>query len=169
MEFDQLIQERYSVRSFSHKQVEQQKIDKILKAAQLAPTAVNYQPQMIYVLQSEEARKKAGRVTYDAPLVFLVCYNKDQVWWSPVEKGYNTGEQDAAIVTTHMMLEAQNLGLGSVWIRGFDANQLAKAFELPENIVPVCMLSVGYAADHAEPYEPWHNVYKDISDFTKTL
>lgn len=60
MSFLELAQERYSVRSYSDKPIEQEKIDKILKAAQLAPTAVNYQPQKIYILRSAEALKKSG-------------------------------------------------------------------------------------------------------------
>lgn len=169
MDFDKIITERYSVRSYADKPVEQEKVDHILQAARLAPTAVNFQPQMIYVLKSPQALAKVSRVTYKAPLVFLVCYNLNQVWWSPFEKEYNTGEQDAAIVTTHMMLDAWEQGLGSVWVRGFDANRLAKEFNLPSYIRPVCMLAVGYASKNSKPYRPWHDVYKDVADFTKEI
>ena len=79
MDFLELAADRYSVRSFSDRPVEQEKIDKILKAAQLAPTAVNFQPQMIYILKSEEAMTKINRLCrciYGAPMVFLIsCFN----------------------------------------------------------------------------------------------
>lgn len=76
MDFMELASQRYSVRSYSDRPVEQEKIDLILKAAQLAPTAVNYQPQMIYVLRSEAAMEKNSRLCrciYGAPMVFLIC------------------------------------------------------------------------------------------------
>ena len=129
--------DRYSVRSFSDKPVEQEKIDLILKAAQLAPTAVNFQPQMIYVLKSEAALGKINRLCrciYGAPLVFLICSDERKTWKSQTEPGYSAGEMDCSIVCTHMMLEAWELGVGSVWVRLFDVNKVAKAFDLPPYI-----------------------------------
>ncbi|MBR1942465.1 nitroreductase family protein [bacterium] len=172
MDFLQLAQDRFSVRKYSDKPVEQEKIDLILKAAQLAPTAVNYQPQMIYVLKSEEALNKIRSLTnstYKAPVVFLICSDENKTWKSPMEKGYTTGEMDASIVCTHMMLEAWELGIGSVWVRLFDSREVAKAFDLHESIKPICLLPIGYAADDCVPYAKWHNVYRDIDEFVKVL
>lgn len=172
MSFLELAQERYSVRSYSDRPVEQEKIDLILKAAQLAPTAVNYQPQMIYVLKSDEALHKINRVcrcTYGAPLVFLICSDERRTWKSQSEPGYSAGEMDCSIVCTHMMLEAWEQGLGSVWVRLFDSRQVAAAFDLPEYIRPICLLPVGYASEDSVPYAPWHDVYRPIEDFTKEL
>ena len=172
MRFLELAAKRYSVRSFSDRPIEQEKIDNILKAAQLAPTAVNYQPQMIYVLKSAEAMAKVRslcRCIYGAPMVFLICSDEMKTWKSQTEPGYSTGEMDCSIVCTHMMLEAWEQGIGSVWVRLFDADAVAKAFELPSYIRPVCLLPVGYAAEGCVPYAPWHDVYRDISEFTKVL
>lgn len=172
MNFMELASQRYSVRSFSKKPVEQEKIDLILKSAQLAPTAVNYQPQMIYVLKSEAAMNKINRLCrciYGAPMVFLICSDERRTWKSQTEKGYSTGEMDCSIVCTHMMFEAWEQGLGSVWVRLFDVNAVAKAFDLPAYMKPVCLLPVGYATDDCVPYAPWHDVYRDISDFTEVL
>lgn len=58
MDFLEFARKRYSVRSYSQRKVEDEKIQKILKAALIAPTAVNYQPQKIYVLKSDESLKK---------------------------------------------------------------------------------------------------------------
>ena len=137
MNFMELAADRYSVRSFSDKPVEQEKIDLILKAAQLAPTAVNFQPQMIYVLKSEAALGKINRLCrciYGAPLVFLICSDERKTWKSQTEPGYSAGEMDCSIVCAHMMLEAWELGVGSVWVRLFDVNKVAKAFDLPPYI-----------------------------------
>lgn len=172
MSFLDLAAERYSVRSYSDRMVEQEKIDKILKAAQLAPTAVNYQPQMIYVLKSEAAMNKINRLCrciYGAPMVFLICSDERRTWKSQTERGYSTGEMDCSIVCTHMMLEAWEQGLGSVWVRLFDVKAVAKAFDLPDYIKPICLLPVGYASDDCVPYAPWHNVYRPVEDFTQVL
>lgn len=172
MSFLELAAQRFSVRSFSDKPVEQEKIDAILKAAQLAPTAVNYQPQMIYVLKSEAAMNKINRLCrciYGAPMVFFICSDERKTWKSQTERGYSTGEMDCSIVCTHMMLEAWEQGLGSVWVRLFSVDAVAKAFDLPSYIKPICLLPVGYAADGCVPYAPWHDVYRDISEFTEVL
>ena len=170
MEFLELAAQRYSVRSFSDRPVEREKIDLILKAAQLAPTAVNYQPQRIYVLKSDEAMAKINRLcrcVYGAPMVFLICSDERRTWKSQTEPGYSTGEMDCSIVCTHMMLEAWEQGLGSVWVRLFDVQAVAKAFDLPAYIKPICLLPVGYASEDSVPYAPWHDVYRDISEFTE--
>lgn len=172
MDFMELAADRYSVRSFSDRPVEQEKIDKILKAAQLAPTAVNFQPQMIYILKSEEAMAKINRLCrciYGAPMVFLVCCDESRTWKSQTERGYSSGEMDCSIVCTHMMLEAWEQGIGSVWVRLFDVKAVAKAFGFPSNIKPVCLLPVGYATEDCVPYAPWHDVYRPIEDFVKEL
>lgn len=172
MDFMELAADRYSVRSFSDRPVEQEKINNILKAAQLAPTAVNFQPQMIYVLKSEEAMAKINRLCrciYGAPMVFLICSDESKTWKSHTERGYSSGEMDCSIVCTHMMLEAWEQGIGSVWVRLFDVKAVAKAFGLPANIKPVCLLPVGYATEDSVPYAPWHDVYRPIEDFVEEL
>lgn len=119
-DFLELARARWSVRSFSSRQVEPDKLDLILKAGQIAPTAVNYQPQKIYVLQSLEALGKIRAITrsaYNAPTVLLVCYDTRLSWKSPFVEGYDCGEMDASIVCTHMMLEAWDIGIGSCWLK----------------------------------------------------
>ncbi|WP_295620793.1 nitroreductase family protein [uncultured Methanobrevibacter sp.] len=106
-DFLQLAEERYSVRHFSSKEIESEKLDKILRAAQIAPTAANFQPQRIFVLKSDEVLEKAKSVTpycFNAPVVLLICYDKD-VSWKAVD-GHDSGIVDASIATTQMMLEA---------------------------------------------------------------
>lgn len=104
MDFLKLAADRYSVRSFSDRPIEQEKMDKILKAGQLVPTAVNYQPQKIYILKSQQAIQTIRSLcqsAYDAPVVLLVCIDDTLVWKHPRERGYTTGEMDASIVCTH--------------------------------------------------------------------
>lgn len=172
MDFLQLAADRYSVRSFSQRPIESEKMEKILKAGQLAPTAVNFQPQQIYILKSKQALdtiRSLTRFAYDAPTVLLCCADMSKVWKSPVEHGYNTGEMDVSIVCTHMMLEAWELGIGSVWVRGFDSREVAKAFRLPEHIKPICLLPIGYPSKDSVPYEQWHYGYRPLSETVKEL
>lgn len=170
MDFLQLAADRYSVRSFSGRPIEQEKMDRILKAGQLAPTAVNFQPQKIFILKSKEAIQKIRTLThfaYDAPVVLLFCADTTKVWRSPTEHGYDTGEMDVSIVCTHMMLEAWELGIGSVWVRGFDSRQVAKAFDLPKHIKPVCLLPIGYPSEMSVPYADWHNTYRPLNEMVE--
>lgn len=153
MNFDELIKERYSVRKFQEKVVEKGKIEQLLETLNYIPTATNAQPEKVYVLQSEEALKKIATFanTYQAPMVLLICADTSIAWKNPKEEGYNTGEMDASIVCTYLMLKAWDLGLGSVWIRHFHAGDVKEAFELPDNINPICLLPIGYASMDSVP------------------
>lgn len=115
MDLMNLFKERHSVRKFSDKKVEKEKIDAILEAGRLAPTAVNFQPQRICVLESDESLlklKDCTRYHFDAPLAIIVCYD-NTVSWKRSYDNKDMGEVDASIVATHMMLEVTNLGLGT--------------------------------------------------------
>lgn len=165
MEFLELAKARYSVRKFSDKPIEEEKINKILEAGRLAPTAKNEQPQKIFVLKSDEAIRKIRENTsntYNAPIVFLICYDKNKCWKNP-DTGFESGIMDASIVCTSMMMEATDLLLGSIWILRFDKDLVKRQFELPENIVPCCLLPIGYAAECCEPSER-HFERKDLKD-----
>lgn len=157
MGFLKLAADRWSVREFDARPVGEDKIGPILRAAQLAPTAVNYQPFKVYVLESDQALARIRgvcRSLYGAPVVFLICSDERQTWKSRTEPGYSTGEMDASIVCTHMMLEAWELGLGSCWVRLFSVDEVRRALGLPRHMVPRCLLPVGYIAEDAEPYAP---------------
>ena len=165
MEFNSLIAERFSVRSFFDKKVEKEKIKRIIEAGHLAPTACNFQPQRIIVMESDEAietLKKCTRCHFDAPLAMLVCYDDDRCWVRKYD-GKKSGEVDASIVATHMMLGAWNEGIGSTWVMHFDPVAMRTEFEIPDNIIPVALLVMGYAADDAEP-KHYHSEFREIDD-----
>jgi len=152
--FLELAAARYSVRSFSPKPVEPEKLTQILEAARLAPTACNNQPQRIKVITGDDGLAKADECTpcrFNAPVVLLVCYDKNVCWTHPTNSDFASGEVDASIATTHLMMAAEDLGLGSCWVMKFDRAKASEAFALPENIVPVAMLPIGYRADDATP------------------
>lgn len=161
MSFLELAKNRYSERNFDSRPIEQEKIDKIIEAGRIVPTACNYQPQRFYILKSAEALAKAKTVTpftYNAPLMILVCYDMNTVWKQPHDRyyrNYNSGEQDASIAATTMMYEAEELGVHTIWIRGFDSKSVVDTFGLPDNIIPVMMMGLGYPNEKSKPHA-WH-------------
>ena len=162
-DFLTLAQERYSVRKFDSRPVAKEDIERILRAGQVAPTACNFQPQRIFVLQSEDALAKMRICTkchFDAPLGLLVCYDSNQSWKRKFD-GQDSGWVDASIVTTHMMLAGHELGVGSTWVMYFDPAAMRAEFELPENLIPAALLVMGYPAADAE-VNPLHHQKKAI-------
>ena len=169
MTFMDLARQRYSERNFDSKPLEKEKLDLILEAGRIAPTGCNYQPQRIFVIQSDEAMKKAigtGASLCGCPVALLVCYDLNEVWKNPRDRyfeNYNCGEQDCSIAAANMMYEAEELGVHTLWIRGFDAREVADVFSLPENIVPVMMLALGYPSENSHPAH-LHGKRKNLSE-----
>lgn len=154
MEFLELAKRRYSVRRYLDRKVETEKLDKILLAAHVAPTAANLQPVHLVVVQSKEGLEKIRKCAniFDAPLAVIVSADRNKAWIRPLDKK-QTSDIDASIVTDHMMLEATELGLGSVWIGNFSPNIIRKEFGLTDNLEPVNILAIGYSDEVAADSE----------------
>ncbi len=165
MDFLELAAARYSVRDFSDRPVPEQDLSKILEAARLAPTAVNYQPQRLYVVRdpAQLGRLSEIRPLFGAPLAIIVCYDETISWKNRRDGGHDSGDVDAAIVTTHMMMEAWELGIGSCWIGAFSPAEVSREFNIPGTIHPVAILALGYAAEGCQPSER-HASRKDMED-----
>ncbi|HYE83857.1 MAG TPA: nitroreductase family protein [Clostridia bacterium] len=151
MNFLELAKKRYSVRSYQPKEVEEEKLLKILEAGRVAPTGANRQPHRLIVVReasSLEKLKKAANI-YGAPMAIVVCADH-KVSWKRHMDGKDVADIDASIVTDHMMLQAAELDLGTLWICHFNPVVLKKEFSIPENLEPVNILAVGYAAGAAE-------------------
>ena len=174
MDFLELAKNRYSERFFDSRPVEPEKLDRILEAGRVVPTACNYQPQKFFLIRGEEAMAKLKTVTrfhYNAPLIILVCYDLREVWTNPGDRyyqNYNSGEQDASIAATTMMYEAEELGVHTIWIRGFDSKTVSDVFGLPDYMIPVMMLGLGYPNDRARA-NGWHYKRKPIEEFVFEL
>lgn len=161
MDFLELVKKRYSVRKFDPKKVEKEKVDLILEAGRVAPTAVNYQPQRILVLDKEETLSKVKSCTpyhFNAPLLFIICYDKTTCWKNT--SNVPSGEIDATVVATHMMLEAENLGIGSTWVGHFEHNLVREAFNIPEFLEITSLLPMGYPASNSEPISMHYNRFE---------
>lgn len=189
MDFMDISKKRITVRKFSQIPVEDEKTQKILEAGRWAPTAVNAQPQRVLVLNTPESLAKVrefcsfgydqkyvdlaeecddkenGKLNfyYGAPLVLFVSYDKTTCWTHP-QSGQSSGATDAAIVTTHMMLEAASLDLGTVWISYFDEDRARKLLRIPDNWKPFCMLYVGYPAKDFQPNPRLSSQRKSLSE-----
>jgi nitroreductase len=165
MGFLDLAKKRYSVRSYQTKKVEKDKLNLILEAGRIAPTAANRQPQRILVIESEEGLLKLQKAAkgFGAPCALIVCSESTKVWVRP-QDGMKTIDIDASIITDHMMLQATDLGLGSLWMTWFDPKILREEFEIPENLIPVNLLLIGYAADAGSDPERHDKTRKPISE-----
>jgi nitroreductase len=163
MEFIDLVTKRFSARKYTSRKVEPEKLRKILEAGRLAPTACNNQPVKLLVIESDEGldKLKKGSKTFDAPLAIVVCANQNECWKRPRD-GKSSGDIDASIVTDHLMLQAAELGLGSVWVCSFDPDIVRREFNIPDNFEPINLLIIGYSADKAP--NPRHFIRKNIDE-----
>ncbi len=165
MEFKKVIQERYSCRRYTDKPVEKEKLDAVLEAGRLAPTAKNLQEQHIYVASSPEALAKVDQITpcrYGAPVVLIVAYDKNNVFTYPGER-VDSGREDATIVATHMILAATDEGLNSLWINRIDPDEVIRVFGLPENEDVLMVMDIGYGDTNYGPSTN-HENRKDLSE-----
>ena len=168
MEFEEVIRKRTAIRKFKNDNVEKDKIEKILEAGRLAPTAKNKQPQKIYVAMSEEAIEKIDKVSpcrYNAPVVLIVCSDIDIACSNGK---FSTALMDACIVATHMMLEATNVGVDNIWIEYFDKEKLKEEFNLSDSEEPICLIPIGYIAEDC-PENIMHNSRKKLEETVKYI
>ncbi|MCQ2507808.1 MAG: nitroreductase family protein [Dorea sp.] len=166
MEFTSVIKNRYSCKKYDPaRQVEPEKLITILEAGRLAPTAKNLQEQHIYVVQSEEGLAKIDEATpcrYGAPTVLVVAFDKNNVYTYP-EDYRQSGEEDATIVATHMILAAANEGVDSCWLNFVYIEKLKASLGLPENEDIIMLMDLGYAAEGAGPLAN-HDSRKPLSE-----
>lgn len=139
---------RSSVRAYTEQEVEEDKLQKILETAHVAPTAANRQPVRLVVVKSKEGLAAVSRAAnlYNAPVAIVVCADKSKAWTRPYDNMVTT-DIDASILTDHMMLMATESGLGSVWICYFQPDVLRQGLDLPENLEPINILALGYPAE----------------------
>ena len=165
MEFKDVIRKRYSCKKFGPMQVEDGKLEAVLEAGRVAPTAKNLQEQHVYVVQSAEALAKIDSATpcrYGAPTVLVVAFDRNNVFTYPGGKR-DSGVEDATIVATQMILAAADEGLDSCWINFFDPDKMAQVLGLPQNEEVLMVMDLGYAAEGAGPL-PNHANRKAISE-----
>ncbi len=154
MTFLELAKKRYSCRKYDTRPVEKEKIDLILEAGRIAPSAVNLQPWHIIVIREKKALKQFHQVYHrewfrEAPVVMVICGDHDKSWKR--SDGKDHCDIDAAIAIDHMTLQAAELDLGTCWICNFKKDLTSEILGLPKNFEPIAILPVGYPLDIADP------------------
>lgn len=149
MEFNDLIRKRESIRNYDpDKPVPKDILEKILEAGRLAPSACNNQPWKFLVIRSQEMLTRV-RACYhrewykSAPQILVVVGQKDKAWTRNYD-GYNSIETDLAIALTHIILAAENEGVGTCWIEAYDPEMLRNALALERNEVVYGITPLGY-------------------------
>ena len=173
MNIDRLFLERKSIRSFSKKEIDNEIILKLLNAARIAPSAVNYQPWRFFVCSSIEIKDKIiesyPRKWFEsAPLYIVACADKSESWKRAADNK-DHGNIDVAIALTHLMLKATELGLGTCWVCNFDAKILIDALNLDKALEPVAIIPIGYPSENVSEETKHQKNRKSVDEFTKWL
>jgi nitroreductase len=154
MEFTTLVESRYSVRSYKTDPIEEKKLQKVLQAMRLAPTATNNQAFQFIVIHTkgrdEELRRIYNKNWFvQAPVVICACGIPAENWVRMDGKNYN--DVDVAIAMDHLILAATDAGLGTCWIGAFDAQAAKEVLGLPEGVEPIAFTPLGHPAGEPKP------------------
>ena len=150
MEFQKVLKQRRSIRKYLSKKVEEEKINKLIESVKFVPTAHNVQYYEVFIVKKQELKDKIAEAALSqefvaqAPIVFIFCIDlkKAQGWR---EELYAV--QAATMAAYAVSLEAFNLGLGSCFVGAFEKERVKKMLNLSENLEPIIILPVGYAAE----------------------
>ena len=170
MEFKTVIQNRYSCRAFAARAIEQEKVDRILEAGRIAPTAVNKQPVHVWAVSNPEtleAIKGVTRSNYGAPLLLVVGCRPTDAWVRRYD-GKNGAEVDASIIATYLMLAAENEGLATLWVGSFDPALLKGILPGTEGYDLMAIINVGYPSEESQP-SAMHGTRIPIGEFVTKI
>ena len=149
MNFQTLIQQRYSVRDYKPESVGQDVLNHVLLAAQFAPTAANRQPFRLIVIHTEGKKEQLKKIYnrewfIEAPILICACGIPEQGWIR--EDGRPYLDVDIAIVMDHVSLAAADLGLGTCWIASFEVEAAREFLKIPSDAEPIIIMTLGYPA-----------------------
>lgn len=170
--FLDIAKNRYSCRKYDSRVVEAEKLNLVLEAGRVAPSAVNFQPWHFYVISGESQLSRFHAAYHrewfqTAPCVIVICGDHNSSWKRKAD-GKDFSDVDVAICTDHMTLQATELGLATCWICNFDPDKTRNLLSLPENLEPVVILPLGYPLDEVDP-ERHGQKRKALSDIVTYL
>ncbi len=150
MEFLELVKKRYSVRAYENKPVEDEKLQQVLEAARLAPTAANRQPFQLIVVHTAGREEELSRIYsqpwfIQAPIIICICGISEPAWVRRDGRSYC--DVDVTIAMDHLILAAADLGLGTCWIGAFDPTAAREILGLPNEVEPIIFTPLGYLDD----------------------
>ena len=148
-----ILYRRRSIRAYEDREVEREKIEKLLRAAMAAPSACNLQPWEFIVITQKPAMDRLRDCVdgnnggnYNAPAAFIVCGNTSYIPWEG-----DTGVIDCSAAIENLLLAATVLGLGTVWIGAFDGDAVRRAFDIPDPVKVISLVFFGYPAQEKAP------------------
>jgi len=166
MDFFDVVKNRHSIRAFKKKDVEEEKIMRILETANIAPSAGDLQAYEIILIRDEKKKSMLAKAAWnqdfiaDAPVIMVVCANQKR---SSARYGKRGIElyciNDASIAASYILLASTALGLGSVWIGAFDDSEVSKIIKVPDYIKPIAIIPIGYPDE-----EPYITPRRDLDD-----
>lgn len=171
MDLLKIMADRYTCRRYSTEEIKEEDLKKVLEAARVAPTSHNNQPQRIYVVKSDEAKEKLMKdfaYNYKAPCYLVCTYDTNEVWRNDLDGNRESGDIDVAIVMTHMMLMAEELGMGACWIGRITPELVRKNLEISETEKVVAVLSLGYHREDDRPSK-LHDIRKTTEEIVRYL
>lgn len=166
MDFFELIKSRKSMREFQDKPIEREKLDKILAAVILAPSAGNLQAFKIFLVRDQKKKQALAKAALgqssvsqaDAVLVFAACPQESAAKYS--QRGEELyAVQDATIACAHAQLAVHALGLSTVWVGAFKEDQVKRSLNMEPGLRPIAMLPIGYGAEKSRGHE-----YKSLNE-----
>lgn len=143
------IRKRYSCRSYQERGIERDKLDTILEAARLAPSARNLQDWRFVVVTDSETKRRVAEATSrpddfaKAGAIIAACSNSDYV----MRCGQAVAPIDVAIALEHICLQATEMGLGTCWIGSFDPQKVRQVLGIPADVAIIELMTIGYPAD----------------------
>jgi len=156
------IMTRTSIRSFTDKAVSADTVEMLLRAGMAAPTAVNKQPWHFVVINDRAKLDELGgngrqsQMWQECTLAIAVCGNMDKALEGPAQAFW---VQDCSAATENILLAAKSLGLGAVWTGCYPMEErvtnVSQVLNLPENIIPLCVIVMGYPNEQPEPKDKW--------------
>ena len=143
------IQGRRSIRKYSNKPVEEEKLLKVLEAARLSPSAKNQQNWKFIVVQDGETRERLTKAigqsfVGEAPIILVCCGTEPE---SIMRCGQSRYTVDLSIATAYMILEAYEQGLGTCWLGSFDEGKVKEVLNIPEEVRVVSITPLGYPSE----------------------
>ena len=161
------IRKRYSCRAYQDRVIEREKLDEIFEAARLAPSAKNIQDWRFVVVTDKEKKRQVAENTNrpevfeKAGVIIAACSNSDYV----MRCGQAAGPIDVAIALEHISLQATELGLATCWIGSFYTEKVRTILSIPDDIVIIELMTVGYPAD--SPKQPSREPIEKIVCYEK--
>jgi nitroreductase len=164
VDFEKVLRERFSCRDYSDRPVEDEKLQAVLEAARLAPTAANRQPFRLVVIRDGDVRDRLDEVYprhwfYSAPVVICACGLQREAWARKEDRREGDislvtdhhhrhyTDVDVALAMDHLILQATALGLATCLVADFDVEAARRVVHLPHGVEPILFTPLGYPAE----------------------